>query len=51
VMSMREEFGEGRQFALESGLEFVKEWLRDHMITSDRRMGRFLAGRIGAAPV
>lgn len=47
VMSMREEFGDGRVESLESGLEFVKEWLRDHMMTSDRRMGRFLAKRMG----
>lgn len=47
VMSMREEFGEGQQNRLDAGLEFVKEWLRDHMMTSDRRMGRFLARRMG----
>lgn len=51
VMSLREEFGEGRVVSIEGGLEFVKEWLRDHMMTSDRRMGRFLAQRMGIEQV
>jgi hemerythrin len=47
VMELRAEFERGQDQVLEGGLEFVKEWLRDHMMTSDRRMGRFLSRRLG----
>lgn len=47
VMEMRAELEGGQDHVLDGGLEFLKEWLRDHMMTSDRRMGRYLARRLG----
>ncbi len=42
VSVMRKQFESGRDSVLDDGLEVMKEWLRDHLITSDRRMGRAL---------
>ena len=42
VTVMRRQFESGRTDVLDEGLEVLKEWLRDHLITSDRRMGRYL---------
>jgi hemerythrin len=42
ALAMRAQFESGQDDVLDGGLEFVKDWLRDHMLTSDRRMGRAL---------
>lgn len=42
VSVMRKQFESGRDSVLDDGLEVMKDWLRDHLITSDRRMGRAL---------
>jgi hemerythrin len=31
---------------VDAGLEYIKDWLRNHLLTSDRRMGRFLAEKL-----
>lgn len=42
--ALRAGFKAGRVASLEPGLESIKDWLRNHLITSDRRMGRLLTG-------
>jgi len=46
AIAMHAQFASGQDDVLDGGLEFVKEWLRDHLMTSDRRMGRALGGKL-----
>jgi hemerythrin-like metal-binding protein len=45
VTQYRAQFAAGTVGMTESMLEFLRDWLRDHILISDRRLGRFLCGR------
>jgi hemerythrin-like metal-binding protein len=44
VDQYREQFAAGAVTMTESMLDFLRDWLRDHILISDRRLGRFLRG-------
>lgn len=47
ALALRKQLESGDDAQVDAGLEYVRDWLRNHLITSDRRLGRFLAGRLG----
>jgi hemerythrin-like metal-binding protein len=44
VTQYREQFAAGTVGMTDSMLDFLKDWLRDHILISDRRLGAFLRG-------
>ena len=40
----REEFASEKVALTESMMDYLRDWLRDHILISDRRMARFLKG-------
>jgi len=44
VDQFRTQFSAGEVGMSDSMLDFFRDWLRDHILISDRRMGRFLRG-------
>jgi hemerythrin len=44
VLSFREEFSSEKIGFSESMMDYLRDWLRDHILISDRRMARFLKG-------
>ena len=44
VMQFRTQFAASEAELTESMLDFFRDWLRDHILISDRRMGRFVKG-------
>jgi len=49
VADYRERFAKGEEGFTESMLDFLRDWLRDHILISDRRMSRFLRGESATA--
>lgn len=46
ALALSKQLESGNDTGVDTGLEYIKDWLRNHLITSDRRMGRFLAGKL-----
>jgi len=44
VMQFRTQFAASEADLTESMLDFFRDWLRDHILISDRRLGRFVRG-------
>jgi hemerythrin len=44
VLQFRTEFAASEAELSESMLDFFRDWLRDHILISDRRFGRFVRG-------
>jgi len=44
VLHFREEFAADKVGLSESMMDYLRDWLRDHILISDRRMARFLKG-------
>src|ERR1035437_4891444 len=44
VLQFRTQFAAKEVDLCESMLDFLRDWLRDHILISDRRLGRFLRG-------
>jgi hemerythrin len=44
VLNFREEFAADKVGFSESMMDYLRDWLRDHILISDRRMARFLKG-------
>jgi len=44
VLHFREEFAADKAGLSESMMDYLRDWLRDHILISDRRMARFLKG-------
>ncbi len=44
VLQFRTQFAASEAELTESMLDFFRDWLRDHILISDRRLGRFVRG-------
>ena len=44
VLQFRTQFASEEAELSESMLDFLRDWLRDHILISDRRLGRFIRG-------
>jgi hemerythrin len=44
VLQFRTQFAAEEAELTESMLDFLRDWLRDHILISDRRLGRFVRG-------
>lgn len=44
VLQFRTRFAASEEALTESMLDFFRDWLRDHILISDRRLGRFVRG-------
>ena len=44
MLNFREEFAADKVGFSESMMDYLRDWLRDHILISDRRMARFLKG-------
>jgi hemerythrin len=44
VLQFRTQFSASEAELTESMLDFFRDWLRDHILISDRRLGRFVRG-------
>jgi hemerythrin len=44
VLQFRTQFATNEAELTESMLDFFRDWLRDHILISDRRLGRFVCG-------
>jgi hemerythrin len=44
VLNFREEYAAEKAGFSESMMDYLRDWLRDHILISDRRMARFLKG-------
>jgi hemerythrin-like metal-binding protein len=47
VAHFREEYAASKVELSESMMDYLRDWLRDHILISDRRMARFLKGEAG----
>jgi hemerythrin len=47
VAHFREEYAAEKVDLSESMMDYLRDWLRDHILISDRRMSRFLKGEGG----
>jgi len=47
VAHFREEYAAEKTALSESMMDYLRDWLRDHILISDRRMARFLKGEAG----
>ena len=47
VVHFREEFAASKAELSESMMDYLRDWLRDHILISDRRMARFIKGEAG----
>lgn len=45
VLQFRTQFATNEAELTESMLDFFRDWLRDHILISDRRLGRFVLGQ------
>jgi hemerythrin-like metal-binding protein len=44
VLQFRTRFAANEEDLTETMLDFLRDWLRDHILISDRRLGRFVTG-------
>ncbi|MGO9241006.1 MAG: bacteriohemerythrin [Bryobacteraceae bacterium] len=47
VAHFREEFAASKAELSDSMMDYLRDWLRDHILISDRRMARFIKGEAG----